>query len=111
MARAHFDTGAAALHSEDKAALDRVATCLKENRGMKVSIDGNADERGSEALNAELADKRANAVESYLESQGVAASQLGTVSYGRDNPLCTTHNEQCWSANRRTTIRTESAHK
>ena len=103
--RVHFALNAADIDTADRTALDRVAGCLKENRGIKVSIEGNADERGGEEYNLQLADKRAAAVETYLKGQGVKDNQLATVAFGRDNPLCKEHNETCWSANRRAAVR------
>jgi len=109
LARVHFATKSADIDSEDRGALDRVATCLKQNKGINVSIEGNSDEHGTEEFNRDLADKRANAVEEYLENQGVASKQLDTVAYGQANPMCSEPTEKCWSVNRRTSVRPRSA--
>jgi peptidoglycan-associated lipoprotein len=81
--------------------VERSARCLKADHALHVSIEGNADERGTEEYNMALGDRRATTVKGYLESLGASASQLKTVSYGKENPLCTEHDEECWAKNRR----------
>ncbi len=99
--RVHFDFNEADLHEEDAAKLQRMGRCLKVLQSLHVTIDGNADERGTEEWNLALGDKRATAVENYLQRLGVPADQLKKVTYGKDRPLCTQHNEECWAKNRR----------
>jgi peptidoglycan-associated lipoprotein len=70
-----------------------------------VTIQGNADERGTEEYNMALGDRRATTVAHYLESLGASAAQLKTVSYGKENPLCTEHDEECWAKNRRAELK------
>ena len=64
-------------------------------------IEGNCDERGSAEYNLALGAKRAETVQKALEQFGVSSQQLQTVSYGKERPVCTAHNEQCWHQNRR----------
>ncbi len=99
--RVHFPFNSAEIDPGDKPALERSARCLKADQSLHVTIAGNADERGTEEYNMALGDKRATAVASYLESLGASAAQLKTVSYGKENPLCTEHDEECWAKNRR----------
>ena len=67
----------------------------------KLKIEGYADERGSTEYNLALGDARAKAAKEYLVSVGVSARQLDTVSFGKENPICTEHDEACWQRNRR----------
>jgi peptidoglycan-associated lipoprotein len=99
--RVHFDYDAWLLHPDDKPRLDRVARCLRADHGLHVTIEGNADERGTEEYNLQLGAKRASQVERYLEALGASSGQLKSVSYGFEKPVCTEHNEGCWSQNRR----------
>jgi peptidoglycan-associated lipoprotein len=103
--RVHFEFNAADLAEGDKASLDRSARCLKADHDLHVTIEGNADERGTEEYNLALGDKRATAVSSYLQSLGASDSQLKTVSYGKENPLCSEHDEACWAKNRRAAVK------
>jgi len=102
--RVHFAFDSSELTVEDEAKLDRSADCLKNNQRLKVSIQGNADERGSSPYNIKLGDRRAQSVQKYLLGQGVSQQQLSTISFGKDNPLCRGHEEGCWKHNRRAAI-------
>jgi peptidoglycan-associated lipoprotein len=75
-----------------------------------VTIEGNTDERGTDEWNLALGDKRASAVETYLEQLGVSAAQLKTVTYGKERPLCSEHNERCWAKNRRAALTPKETH-
>jgi peptidoglycan-associated lipoprotein len=99
--RVHFAFNSAELDAADKPSLERSARCLRADHALHVSIAGNADERGTEEYNLALGDRRATTVKSYLETLGASALQLKTVSYGKENPLCTEHDEECWAKNRR----------
>jgi peptidoglycan-associated lipoprotein len=104
-ARIHFDFNLADIHPDETAKLQRMGRCLKADHALHVTIEGNADERGTEDWNLALGDKRATAVENYLEQLGVSKAQLKTVSYGKDRPLCTQHNEECWAKNRQAALK------
>jgi peptidoglycan-associated lipoprotein len=67
----------------------------------RVTIEGHADERGSEAYNLALGDARAKSARDYLSSIGIPASQVAIISYGKDKPVCEEHDETCWQKNRR----------
>jgi peptidoglycan-associated lipoprotein len=64
-------------------------------------IEGHCDERGSTEYNLALGDRRAQAAKNFLVSLGVASDRMQTVSYGKERPVCTDHNEDCWQRNRR----------
>jgi peptidoglycan-associated lipoprotein len=102
--RVHFDFDQAELHQAELPKLERMARCLGADRAVHVVIEGNADERGTVEYNLHLGDRRASAVERYLEGMGVPGPQLATVSYGKEIPLCTRHDEECWSRNRRASV-------
>jgi peptidoglycan-associated lipoprotein len=97
----HFDFDKYAIHNEDKPALERVAQILRTNSGMKVDVEGNCDERGTIEYNLALGDRRATAAKEYLTALGIQPGRMDTVSYGKEKPLCTEHNEACWAKNRR----------
>jgi peptidoglycan-associated lipoprotein len=105
LVRVHFPFNSADLEDADKATLQRSADCLRADRGLHITIEGNADERGTEEYNLALGDRRAASVQRYLEALGVSQRQLATVSYGKERPLCTEHDEACWSQNRQAALR------
>ena len=80
--------------------LERQATWLKENPEVTVTIEGNCDERGTREYNLGLGDRRANAVKNYLVALGVDASRIGTLSFGKENPMALGSNKDSWAQNR-----------
>ncbi len=69
--------------------------------GIKIKLEGNADERGTDEYNYALALKRAEAVKTGYIANGVAANRISAVSLGEGNPVCKESTEECWSKNRR----------
>ncbi|MFO0724050.1 MAG: OmpA family protein [Myxococcota bacterium] len=102
--RVHFAFDSATIAETDFAPLERVARCLRSHQKVGISIEGNADDRGTEEYNLALGDRRANAVAGYLEKLGLSRTQLQTISYGEARPICTDETEACWSQNRRAAV-------
>ncbi|MBL8919119.1 MAG: OmpA family protein [Myxococcaceae bacterium] len=103
--RVHFDFNEALVRPDDEVVLQRMARCLRADVKLRVTIEGHADERGTEEYNLVLGNQRAYGVERYLDTLGVSRSQLASVSYGYERPLCTEHDEACWSKNRRVALK------
>jgi len=103
--RVHFDYDSIEIPEKDRPGLASSASCLKRDRSMKARIEGNADERGTEEYNLALGDRRAHTVAKYLQALGAEDTQLKTVSFGEENPICNDHKEDCWSKNRRAAVR------
>lgn len=97
----HFDYNKYEVLTADKAVLDRQAAWLKRYPSVRVTIQGNCDERGTREYNLALGARRANAVKEYLTSMGVSAGRIDTISYGKERPICTESTESCWAQNRR----------
>ena len=74
-------------------------------RDVRISIEGHCDERGSTEYNLGLGQRRAEAAKNYLISLGISADRMETVSWGKERPFCTDHNEECWQQNRRGSLR------
>ncbi len=89
------------IKDEGKQALNVNGQWLKANEGKSLTIEGHCDERGTQAYNLVLGEKRAKAVRSYLVDLGVDAKRLAVTSYGKDRPFCREHNEDCYQQNRR----------
>jgi peptidoglycan-associated lipoprotein len=96
-----FDTDQYNLDAEDTAILARQASWLKAHPNVAVTIEGHADERGTREYNLALGDRRANSVKNYLVTNGVAAGQLSTISYGKERPVAMGSDEASWAQNRR----------
>lgn len=74
---------------------------LKENKDVKIRIEGNCDERGSAEYNLALGERRAKAAEKYLVTLGVQPDRLSIISYGKERPAVQGEDEAAWSKNRR----------
>src|SRR5262245_61996825 len=70
--KVHFPFNSAEMDPAELPGLQRSASCLKADAAMRVTIEGNADERGTEEYNLALGDQRAAAVAKYLQSLGVS---------------------------------------
>jgi peptidoglycan-associated lipoprotein len=105
---AYFDYDAHTLRNDAISTLaadsKELAQILQQFPGYKLKIEGYCDERGSAEYNVALGDARAKAAKDYLVNAGVSANQLDTVSFGKENPVCSEHEESCWQKNRRVHI-------
>jgi peptidoglycan-associated lipoprotein len=98
---AFFDFNKADIRADARDPLSKDAEFLRNNPGVRVTIEGHCDERGSTEYNLALGDRRASAVKQYLVSLGISADRISTVSFGKEKPFCTQSNESCWQQNRR----------
>lgn len=97
----YFDFDKYVVKPEYRNIFQKQAEFIKANKNDMVTIEGNADERGSSEYNLALGDKRANAVRKNLELLGIPRDQIKTISYGEEKPQMTCHEEKCWQENRR----------
>jgi len=95
-----FDFDKYDIRPSDAKMLDTNAAWLKSNDNL-VLIEGHCDERGTNEYNLALGERRAKAAMNYLVAQGVQASRITIISYGKERPTCTEHSESCWAQNRR----------
>jgi peptidoglycan-associated lipoprotein len=98
--RVYFDYDQYNLDDDDRRALATQVSWLKQFPSTRVEVQGHADERGTRDYNIALGDRRAQAVSSYLQTQGVAATRIQTISFGKDKPLDPGHDEAAWARNR-----------
>jgi peptidoglycan-associated lipoprotein len=100
----YFDFDQDALRPEFQAAMACHAKYLRDRPSSRMTLEGNADERGSREYNLGLGERRGNAVSSALQANGGSGSQITVVSYGEERPTCTQSSEDCWAKNRRVEI-------
>lgn len=89
------------LKAKARQTLERQATFLKNNAGVKVVLQGHADERGTREYNLALGDRRANAAKDYLVALGIDPNRVTIISFGKERPAVAGSNEASWSQNRR----------
>ncbi len=99
--RVFFAFDSSELSSSARTTLQRAATWMNDNRSVRITVEGHADERGTREYNLALGERRATAVKNYMAALGVSASRVGTISYGKERPAVLGSNESAWSQNRR----------
>jgi peptidoglycan-associated lipoprotein len=96
-----FDYDRSDIRQDAAATLQTKLPILREETGIRIRVEGHADERGSIEYNLALGLRRAQSVKDYLVSFGIDASRIAVESYGEDRPLDPRSNEQAWARNRR----------
>jgi len=99
--RVFFLEDQSTLTPEAQETLRRQAAWLNKYPRVTVQVEGHADERGTREYNIALSARRATAAREFLISQGVKASRISSIAYGKERPAALCDAEQCWSQNRR----------
>jgi peptidoglycan-associated lipoprotein len=100
----YFDLDRYDVKDEYKPLVEAHGKYLQSNRSAKMTIQGNADERGSREYNIALGQRRADTVKRMMQIYGASESQIETVSFGKEKPRNTGHDDAAWAENRRDDI-------
>ncbi len=95
-----FDFNEYNLSGSTQSTLASYADCIKKG-SLRFTLEGHADDRGTDEFNMVLSQKRAASVRKYLVDLGVSGGALDTVGYGENKPVMNGSNEEAWAANRR----------
>ena len=98
---AYFDFDRSELREDARTALAADARWLQKYPSVRILIEGHCDDRGTDAYNMALGQRRAGESEEYLAALGIDASRVKVVSYGKERPFCSNDDESCWQENRR----------
>ena len=93
------------INDEGIQILDQKVDALQRNAAVRIRVEGNADDSGSDEYNMALSQRRAAIVHRYLTERGIDASRVQIVSYGEEKPKAPGHDEASWAENRRADIR------
>lgn len=101
----HFNYDAEQVSDTEKSVIDRDIRVLKDllatDPGVVVIIEGHCDERGSSEYNIGLGDRRANFIKSLFVHSGLPEDKSNTISYGKEQPVCLSSEDDCLARNRR----------
>jgi len=97
----HFAFDSSVLSDQTQQILKGKADYLRTNSGVTVTVEGHCDERGTDAYNITLGERRAESVKNFLVDLGISANRLNTVSYGEERPIVMGQKEASWAKNRR----------
>ena len=95
-------TNSDVIRPESTATLKEIGDMLQSHQDLSVSIEGHTDSEGDDSYNAELSERRAAAVRSYLvQDYGIAGSRLETAGLGESNPVADNGTPEGRQQNRR----------
>ncbi|MFZ5776098.1 MAG: peptidoglycan-associated lipoprotein Pal [Thermodesulfobacteriota bacterium] len=97
----YFDFDKSDIRADMQGRLTKNAELLNASSSVRVRVEGNTDERGTNEYNMALGERRAISAQKYLINSGVAASRIDVLSYGEEKPLELGHDEAAWAKNRR----------
>ena len=100
----YYEFDRAEIKSEGVKTIEANAQYLRAHPDLKVKVEGNADERGSREYNLALGQRRAEAVSKRMTLLGIPSDRIEAVSFGKEKPKATGHDESAWSENRRSDI-------
>jgi outer membrane protein OmpA-like peptidoglycan-associated protein len=100
----HFDTGKATIRPESRSIVEQIAALMKQNAGLRVSIEGHTDNVGAPASNKLLSEQRAKAVLDAVVASGVPAARLSAVGWGQERPVADNRSDEGRAKNRRVEI-------
>lgn len=97
----YFDFDSNVVKDEFRPVVQAHARYMVDRKDARIRVEGNCDERGSSAYNLALGQRRADAVVRALKIYGVKDAQMEAISWGKDKPVATGHDEAAWALNRR----------
>ncbi|GFO65933.1 peptidoglycan-associated lipoprotein Pal [Geomonas paludis] len=97
----YFNFDSSDLSEDSRNILTRNAEYLSKQPSLKIRIEGNCDERGSDDYNMALGERRAKAAKDYLVNLGISSERISILSYGEEKPVDAGHDEAAWAKNRR----------
>jgi peptidoglycan-associated lipoprotein len=97
----YFAFDSSVLSDQAQQILNSKAEYLRTNPDITITVEGHCDDRGTNAYNVVLGERRAKSVKIFLTGLGIGTNRLNTVSYGEERPIATRHDEASWAQNRR----------
>lgn len=97
----YFDFDKSAVKPEYQNTVEQQIEWMKAHKTDTVTVEGNADERGSNEYNLALGSRRADAVHKAMVMMGISSDRINDVSFGEEKPRAACHEEKCWQENRR----------
>lgn len=99
-----FDTNSSVIKTGAFDEINRVASVLNQYPQTNIRIAGHTDSTGSETYNQQLSERRAQAVQQALSSQGVSPGRMNAIGFGESQPIADNATESGRQMNRRVTI-------
>jgi peptidoglycan-associated lipoprotein len=100
----YFDFDKSLIRTEFQPLIEAHGRYLVDHLQRQIRIEGNCDERGGREYNLALGQRRADAVRERMQLVGVPAARIETISFGKEKPKATSHDEAAWAEDRRADI-------
>ncbi|MCA9678807.1 MAG: peptidoglycan-associated lipoprotein Pal [Kofleriaceae bacterium] len=100
-AAVYFEFDSSVIDEAGRQDLQQLADWMGAHGGAVITLEGHADERGTDEYNIALGQRRAQAMHDYLVRLGVAAKRINTISYGEERPAVAGSSESAYAKNRR----------
>jgi peptidoglycan-associated lipoprotein len=100
----YFDFDKSLIRSEFQPLIEAHGRYLVDHLQRQIRIEGNCDERGGREYNLALGQRRADAVRERMQLVGVPPARIETISFGKEKPKTSAHDEAAWAENRRADI-------
>jgi len=97
----YFDFDRYNIRGDMVSRMEQNGRYLLDNPDIRIQVQGNCDERGTNEYNIALGEKRAKSAKDFLVNMGLDPNRIDTVSFGEERPLDPGHNEDAWAKNRR----------
>jgi peptidoglycan-associated lipoprotein len=97
----YFDYDKSHVRDDAAQTLKNNADWLEAHPRARIRIEGNCDERGTREYNQALGQRRSASAKKYLTDRGVSTGRITLLSYGKEKPVCSGHDESCMQQNRR----------
>ncbi|HUT62515.1 MAG TPA: peptidoglycan-associated lipoprotein Pal [Anaerolineae bacterium] len=97
----YFDFDKSNIREDQRRTINNNAQLLSKYQTVRILIEGNCDERGTNEYNQALGQRRADSASQYLIEYGIVTNRISTVSYGEERPVDKGHDETAWGKNRR----------
>jgi OOP family OmpA-OmpF porin len=99
-----FESGAANIRPSSYKMLDEIFESAVVAEGLKLGVYGHTDNKGSDAVNVPLSERRAESVKAYLLKKGLKESRMEAKGFGSSQPIADNSTEAGKSKNRRVEI-------
>lgn len=100
----HFAFDSSVIDDANRRVVEAQGRYLRAHPNLQITLEGHADERGTDTYNRALGERRARAIAEALSTLGVNRARIRVVSYGEAKPIAPGHDEQAWRQNRRGVI-------
>lgn len=98
----YFSLNRAQIEKRSNSLLDEVARVLTAHPEiLQIRVEGHTDDKGNDAYNKSLSQRRASAVRDYLIKRGVAADRLQAMGFGEERPKADNTTKEGRASNRR----------